>query len=81
MAFVIGFFLKSQFKILNTVKDTVADLKIVVEVLKTTQENKGTSCLATHAIVDKRLNNHADRLDEHSGRLPVVETKMDIQNE
>lgn len=76
---VVGFFLRSQFKILATVKDTVEDLKTVVEVLRSQQKGSGMNCITTHKSVDARFNTNDKKLDEHSERLAVVETILNIQ--
>jgi len=68
---VIGYFLKQQIGASNALTEAVNLLNANVMVLQSQQDD-------SHPRIERRLNNHADRLDNQDKRIVRVETKLNI---
>lgn len=64
--------------IVNSVIEVTNDLKIVVEVIKNRQIDEKTFLKEKNQIIEKRLNEHAGRLDCHDKKITRIETTVGI---
>jgi hypothetical protein len=85
---VIIYFIKSQDSvrkgemvklnnIVETLVDTVNSLRTIVEVVKSRQLGDGEFCHMKHDVIDKRLNEHAKRIDALDNKVTRLETKLE----
>jgi len=77
---IIGFFLKQQIKVINTLTDSVNSLQRTVAVLENKTENSMLNCGYKHTQIDARLNNHAERLDTIDKDVAVLKSKNNESN-
>ena len=68
-------------KVVETVKETADNLKIIVEVIKSRQLGDGEVCRERHSENLLRILSLETTTVEHSERLTAVESKCQIHNE
>jgi len=68
-------------KVVETVKETADNLKIIVEVIKSRQLGDGEVCRERHSENLLRILSLETTTVEHSERLTTVESKCQIHNE
>lgn len=84
---IIGYFFKNRdtvikiqmdklFQITESIKMTVNNLNTIVEVIKIRQKSDEEFLKEKHEVYDRRLNDHAKRLDNQDGRIVRLETKI-----
>lgn len=85
--FLLGavvYFLKKWIESTDSLTRSVNDLKTAVALLQSNQTNSSQSCVTAHAIIDKRLNAHSDRLNEHEKEITELKaaqnTKRGMRN-
>ena len=85
IATIIWFFITYQFKkfnqVLDTVKETVGDLKTVVAVLTNKVDGDDQYSKEKHETINRRLDEGDKRMDNLSERIVRIETKLEIENE
>lgn len=64
---IVGYFLKQQGEAATALTDAVNQLKTAVEVLQMQGQEK-------HPVIERRLNEHGNRIDDHDRRLVKLET-------
>lgn len=64
---VIGYFLRMQAEASRDLAMSVNQLTVAVNVMQSQNSDR-------HPVTERRLNDHAKRLDEHDRRLTIVET-------
>ena len=72
---VIGYFLRRQIKATEILSDLVATLNTSVELLKNNQGNFSANCSFRHDVIDKRLNSHSDKINQHEKEIAVLQQK------
>ena len=76
---MFGFQEETNLKINNAIEKlniSVDQLNISVEKLKLVIDAKESGCIATHQIVDRRLNSHSQRLDKIEKDILLIEAKF-----
>lgn len=73
---VIGYFLRRQIKATEILADLVATLNTSVELLKNNQGNFSANCNFRHEVIDKRLNNHSDKINRHEKEIGILQSKI-----
>lgn len=68
----VAFFLRKQIAVSETLTRAIDSLTRTVTVLETQNRER-------NPVIQKRLNEHADRLDRHGERLVKIETKLNIE--
>lgn len=71
---VIGFFLRRQVKVTETLNLSVVSLQTSVELLKNNQEFHAEK----HETIDKRLDAHSIRLSKHERAITEIKTRQDV---
>jgi flagellar biogenesis protein FliO len=61
---------------IEKLNNSVDQLNISVEKLKLVIDAKESGCIATHQIVDRRLNSHSQRLDKIEKDVLLIEAKI-----
>lgn len=70
---VVAFFLKKQIEIQETLTKAVNNLTTAVTVLENQNRDR-------HPIIERRLNEHSQRLDIYENRLTKIETTCDFHH-
>lgn len=70
---VVAFFLKEQIAIQKTLTKAVNNLTTAVTVLESQNKDR-------HPVIERRLNEHAKRLDAHDNRITKMETTCEIHH-
>lgn len=73
---IVGYFLGRQVNVIEKLTDVVGNLNVIVATLKTNQENSSANCTSRHAIIDKRLNAHSERLNEHDKEIAALKIEV-----
>jgi uncharacterized membrane protein YccC len=68
---VVAFFLKKQIAIQETLTQAVNNLTTAVTVLESQNKDR-------HPVIERRLNEHAHRLDNHDSRITKIETTCEF---
>ena len=69
----MGFFLTRYVKATDSLTKTVIKLDKSLGESITNQSNFKENCRDKHTTVDKRLDDHGDRLDKHAERITKLE--------
>jgi len=69
---VIGFFLVKFIKSVESMEEAVDSLKITISVFT----EKFSSNSKDHEVTERRLNEHAKRLDEHDRAITELKVKV-----
>lgn len=64
---VIGCFLRMQAEASQNLAKSVSELTVAVNVLQSQSQDR-------HPVTERRLNEHAKRLDDHERRITIIET-------
>lgn len=72
---VIGFFLKQLIKEIKEMNISIGSLTTDYKVQQNDFSNLKDGCSQRHKIVDNRLKEHGDRLDDHDKKIVRLETK------
>ncbi len=82
-AFLITFFLGGILYFLKIQINTIKEVKTLVDFIRRTQavdkqssEDMKVSCAKTHKIVDKRLDEHGERLDKHEKDIVILKERI-----
>ena len=70
---ILGFFIRLQIIATKSLTNSVNSLVTSVEVLKTQQDNNDRGCITKHAVVDRRLDSHSEKINDHEKRLTRLE--------
>lgn len=70
---VVAYFLNRQIKSQEILTDAVNQLRTIVSVLQSQNDDR-------HPVIDRRLNDHSKRLDEHDKQLARIETKLESKS-
>jgi beta-lactamase regulating signal transducer with metallopeptidase domain len=70
---VVAYFLKRQIAVSEILTRAVNNLTTAVTVLESQQKDR-------HPVIERRLNAHAKRLDEHDVRIARVETTCSLNH-
>lgn len=68
----IGYFIRQQITASTVLAEAVNNLTVNVRILQSQQDDR-------HPVTERRLNAHAERLDEHESRIVKIETTCDIK--
>jgi hypothetical protein len=61
----------------NGLRNSITELNSNVDSIKSNSETFADSCRGKHEVVDKRLNDHSRRLNEHDIKLAHLETSAE----
>jgi len=64
-------------EVVDSMKDTVNELKTLVRILEDRQVGQGKSCIEKHQVIDHQIENIGNKVDEHETRITVIETKIE----
>src|SRR3989304_8928768 len=74
-----AYFLKRWIDSTDALTSSVNDLKTTVALLQTNQGNSDKVCSTTHQIIDTRLKNHSDKIQEHSEAIIDLQVAISRQ--
>lgn len=74
---VIGFFIKKLIAGIDKLKEAFDELRIVVSVQKSKIDTFDKSCGLMHGNINKRLDNHGERIAKNERRIDVLSSKID----
>ena len=72
---IVGFFLKRYIKSTDSLTKVVTSLETVIQVTLVEQKAFQAKCDIHTQTTTKRLDAHANRLDDHQTRLSVIESQ------
>lgn len=75
----IAYFLKKWISSTDSLTESVHDLKTAVALLQTNQGNSDRTCGLKHQVIDTRLNNHSERLNEHGESIIELQSLIPKQ--
>jgi len=70
---IIGFFLRQQVTATKMLTDTVNILNTSVEVLRNNHSNFSVTDNERHSIVNRRLDSHSEKINDHEKRIIKLE--------
>ena len=72
---ILAFFLKEFIDNVKIIKTVLLDLQLIVAKMTIKYETDKTLCDKTHLLVDKRLDHHGQRLDDHDIKITILEER------
>ncbi len=75
---IIGYWVKGFISATKTLQSTVTAMNTTLEVQKDRHLNFVENYNKEQDVITKRLNAHAERLDEHSKEIVCLKTKVNV---
>jgi hypothetical protein len=73
---VIGFFLRQFIVSVNSLKEAIFDIKIIIESQKLELSNHKISCEARHTHIVQKMKGMDDQLSKHHDDITVLKEKI-----
>lgn len=71
---LVGFWLARYVRSTDELTKVVTSLRIVVEIMGTSQKDFQASCAKHTELTERRLNIHSEKLEDHEKRITIMET-------
>lgn len=72
----IMYFLKKWIDSTDALTCSVNDLKTTVALLQSNQGNNDRNCTKRHEVIDRRLNDHSEKIHEHSEAIVEIQSRI-----
>jgi uncharacterized protein (DUF111 family) len=73
---VIGFFLRQFMNSVNSLREVMFDIKIIIESQKLELSNHKISCEARHTHISQKLQSITDQINKHHDNITVLKEKI-----
>ena len=73
---VITYFLRQFIRSVNSIRDAVFELKIIVKSQSTDLENHKTSCKARHVHISNHMSDVNNKLSKHQDSITVLKERV-----
>ena len=72
---ILAFFLKEFIDNVKIIKTVLLDLQLIVAKMTIKYETDKSQCDKSHFVLDKRLDHHGQRLDDHDIKITILEER------